>query len=172
VLELLIFFISVFDISKYLSLGRALKNKGITEEIKVLNKEIVNYKESIFKGFDIKKMSSKLVYLERVRTINDDAIEYEEIFLNYDLCNSIINNKGNEIIYNYLVKVCGISFKSIEEHVEPKNLNLKESKNLGKKEGDIALLITRVAHDYNDTCVEFTKAIIRGDKCRYLLKIK
>ena len=161
-----------FDLSKFLSFGRVLRDKGIEEEITVLNKGIIKCEESLFEGYAVRNPSEKVAYIERVRSINNEPIVYEKIFLNNDLCSPIIKENDNILVYDYLVNNLKINIKSIEEYIEPKNLDLVESKILSMKKGNASFFVTRVSYDAEDRCIEFRKVIIRGDKCRFYMKLK
>lgn len=161
-----------FDLSKFLSIGKELKRKGITEEIIVLNEKVIKSEDSLFYTYTVRNLSDKVIYIERVRKIGGEPIAYEKIFLNNDLCSPIIKEKGNILIYDYIVDNLGINIKSIEEYIEPKNLDLLESKFLNRKKGSVAFLVVRISYDVEDKYIEFRKTIISGDKCKYYIKIK
>lgn len=161
-----------FNLSKFLSLGKELKKKGIPEEIIVLNKEVIKREESLFHTYPVRNLSEKIIYIKRIRKIDGEPIAYEKIFLNNDLCSPIIKENDNILIYDYIVDNLRINIKSIEEYIEPKNLDLLESKFLNKKKGNAAFLIVRISYDVEDKYIEFRKTVIIGEKCRYYIKIK
>jgi len=161
------------DISKFLSFGKALKDKGLTEEINVIEKKVINYNKNLFGKYEIKNCSKKIIYIERFRNIDNEPIAYENIFLNYDLCAAILNEKRNDLlIFEYLINNLKINIKSIEEYLEPKKLSLPESKILNAEEDDPAFLVTRISYDNHENWLEFRKIVLKGDKCSYYMKIK
>ncbi|MHB1253853.1 MAG: GntR family transcriptional regulator, partial [Candidatus Humimicrobiaceae bacterium] len=66
------------DISKFLSFGKALKDKGLAEEINVIKKKVIDYKKNLFGKYEIKNCSKKIIYMERFRNINNEPIAYEK----------------------------------------------------------------------------------------------
>jgi len=161
------------DISKFLSFGNALKDKGLEEEINVIMKKVVNYNKNIFGKYEIKNYSKKIIYIERFRKINNEPIAYEKIFLNYNLCAALLNEKCiNLLIFEYLANNLKINIKSIEEYLEPKKLSLQEAKILNTKKDDAAFLVTRISYDNHENWLEFRNILLRGDKCNYYMKIK
>jgi GntR family transcriptional regulator len=160
------------DISKYLSLGRDLKERGIKENIEVINKEIVDFKQINLRDYEVENPSKKAVLIERVRNIKEEAIVFERLYFNYDLCSPITNNVANGIIYDYIINNLKIRFSHIEEYVEPVNLDTKESKFLNVRKGMAAFLITKISYSVSNKWVEFTNSYIRGDKGRYHISIR
>lgn len=160
------------DISKYLSLGRELRQKGITEKIEVINQEVIDFERVIHNGFTIKDPSKKAVLIERIRSISDEPVVFERLYFNYDICSPLLNNSSNEIIYEYLINNLKIKFTNIEEYVEPVNLGIKESRFLHAKKGSAVFLITKISYAFPDKWLEFTTTYIRGDKCRYHVTIR
>ncbi len=160
------------DISKYLSLGRTLKEKGIKETIEVKNKEVVDFNQIDLRDFKVENPSKKVILIERVRRIEDEPIVFERLYFNYNLCSSIINNVANGIIYDYIINNLKIRFSHIEEYVEPVNLATKVSNLLKVKKGMAAFLITKISYTRANEWVEFTNSYIRGDKGRYHVSIR
>jgi GntR family transcriptional regulator len=160
------------DISKYLSLGRELQQKGLKENIEVINQEVIDFEKIIHNGFDIKNPSKKAVLIERIRYIESEPAVFERLYFNYNICSALLDNPSNEFIYDYLIKDVKIKFSNIEEYVEPVNLGLAESGFLKVKKNFAAFLITKISYAFPDKWIEFTTSYIRGDKCRYHVTIR
>ncbi len=160
------------DLAKYISLGKILREKGISERIDLLKKEIIDFDEEISKRFDIKNPSKKVLNIERVRYLNDEPVVIEKLKFNADITKGTIDRASNGMIYSYMVNNLNIHFVSIDEYLEPIVLNKEEAKLLKVRAGFPALLITKISYDANNVWLEYTKTIIRGDRCSYHVKIR
>ncbi len=160
------------DIAKYLSFGRMIREQGLSERIEITKKEVIDFKEIRTNSFEIKNPSKKAVHIERVRYIEEEPIVIEKLYYNYDNCSSLIDRASNGLMTDYLVNDLKINFASIDEYLEPINLHKEEAGLLEVKENLSALLLTKISYDDNNTWLEFSKTIIRGDKCRSHVKIK
>ncbi|MCL4416157.1 MAG: GntR family transcriptional regulator [Actinobacteria bacterium] len=160
------------DISKYLSIGRELRQRGINEKIDVVNKKVINFEKMDHRGFVIKNPSEKVILIERVRLIDNEPTLFERLYFNYDICSSLLNHASDGLMYDYLINEVKIRFSNIEEYVEPVNLGLEESKYLKVKKGSAAFFIMKISYAFPDKWIEFTNTYISGDKCRYHVSIR
>lgn len=160
------------DITKYLSFGRIIKEKGLNEKISVIKKEVIDFNEKLLNGFSIKKPCKKVVHFNRIRSIEDEPMAIEKLFFNHDICGSMFQEATDNLVYYYLVEELKINFSVIEEYLEPVNLNKTEAKILNVREKSAALLITKLTFDTKDNWIEYSNLIIRGDKCRYHVRLK
>ena len=160
------------DIAKYLSLGRMIREQGLSERIEITKKEVIDFGEIRINSFEIHNPSKKAVHIERVRYIEEEPIVIEKLYYNYDNCSSLIDKASSGLMTDYLVNELKINFASIDEYLEPINLNKEEAELLGVKENLSALLLTKISYDDNNDWLEFSKTIIRGDKCRSHVKVK
>jgi GntR family transcriptional regulator len=160
-----------FDPTKFMSMGKVLKNKGFIEEIKVIKKEILESKK-IKCEEDKKIKSDRTIYIERLRYINNEPVVLERLFFDYDMCKGIIENAENKMIFDYLRKNLKINITKIDEYLEPIILNPEESDLLDIKNNSAALLIRKIIRDNKERNIVYNKTIIRGDKCSYHIQIQ
>ena len=160
------------DITKYLSFGRVMKERGIEEKIKVTRKEIIDFNEEIYSGFEIEGPDKEVVHIERVRYIEEEPIILEKLYYSKKKTEPILNRASNGRLYDYFLNELNIKFERIDEYIEPIVLRADEAKMLETKAGFPALLVTKISYDYDTNWIEFTKTIIRGDRCRSHTRIK
>jgi GntR family transcriptional regulator len=156
-----------FDICKFISIGKELKEKGYKEKIKVIKKEVIEYDEKLFTGYEVENHDIKLINIERVRYIYDEPIVHENIYLNYKLCVSILKERCDFLIYDYLTEKIGISIVSTEEYIKPINLDKKESEILKTDVGLASFLIRKKSFDNYNNLIDLRRFVIRGDKCSF-----
>ena len=160
------------DIAKYLSFGRILREKGISESIEVVSKDVLDFDETIMKGYKIKNPSRRIIHIERVRYVNGEPLAIEKLYFNNEICGSMMDKASDGLIYDYLIRDLNINFAHIDEYLEPINLDPREARLLTAKTASAALLIAKISYDHRDNWLEYSNTIIRGDKCRYHVSLK
>jgi GntR family transcriptional regulator len=160
------------DIAKYLSFGRIIREKGLREQIEVIERQVIPFDTSIVEGFEVKNPSKRIINIDRIRYIEDEPLALERLFFNDDLCGSMYAKAADGLIYDYLVKELGINFAHIDEYLEPICLKTEEAKLLAVKAHSPALRITKVSYNHKDVWLEYSRTTIRGDKCRYHVSLK
>ncbi len=158
------------DISKWVSLGRVLREKGISDKIEVINKGEKDFTEEIYDSFKINKPSKKVIFIERVRLIDDEPISFEEMYFNQKLCKPLLDRALNGRIHDYVVNELKINHTKIDDYIEPVLLRTKTAKLLGVKSPSSGLRITKISY-MGDKFLEFSRSTIRGDKCMYHVKV-
>ena len=160
------------NLSDFVLFGKILADKGYTEKIIVLENKIIKFDNKYFNNHKIVNYKNDILNIKRARLINDEAIAIENFFFNNDECKSIKSHDEDPNLYDLLNKILKINFTKIEEYIEPVELNKEESKILKTKEGAAALLLAELVYSKNDTWIFYSKTIIRGDICRYYLRVK
>jgi GntR family transcriptional regulator len=160
------------DIAKYLSFGRIIRGKGLKERIEVINRQVVPFDAALLDGIAVSNPSQRIINIDRIRYIEDDPLAIERLYFNDDLCGSMYEKAEDGLIYDYLVDELGINFAHIDEYLEPICLTAENARLLGVKSHTPALLITKVSYDQRDAWLEYSRTIIRGDKCRYHVSLK
>lgn len=160
------------DITKYLSYGRLIKEKGFSEQIEVLKKEVVAFNKNLFNGYTIENAGEQVIHIERVRSIQGEAMAIERLFFNNAICGPMLEKADDNLIYDFLVNDLNVNFAQIEEYLEPINLTKQDASILNVKPNSAALLITKLSYDNENTWLEYSNTVIRGDKCKYHIQLK
>lgn len=160
------------DIARYLSFGRLMKEKGLQEEITLLKREVTDFNAKWLNGFTLEDPGKKVIHIERIRSIEDEPIAIERLFFNEEICAPMLEKAEDTLIYDFLINELQIDFDRIEEYLEPINLSKEDASTLGVKHNSAALLITKFSFDHENTWLEYSTTIIRGDKCRYHVHLK
>ena len=113
----------------------------------------------------------KVSIFERVRNIDGEPIAIEKFICNSKILKNIEEKINSFELYNYLTDDLNINLKKIEEFIEPVSLRLEESRALQTDENAVALLVNEVIFGNNEWLM-LVKTVIRGDKCRYYLKVR
>ena len=158
------------DISKFLIFGKILKEKGFSEDCKVFNKIESKLDKNTRDNYKI-DYKGKVSIFERVRNIDGEPIAIEKFICNSKILKNIEEKINSFELYNYLTDDLNINLKKIEEFIEPVSLRLEESRALQTDENAVALLVNEVIFGNNEWLM-LVKTVIRGDKCRYYLKVR
>jgi len=158
------------DISKFLIFGKILKEKGFSEDVRIIRKkqEILANKTLDYYGIE---QPGKVTIFERVRLIDSEPIAIEKFTVSNKICTNIEEIIDSVEIYKYLTETLNIHLTKVKEFIEPINLKTEESKILQTRVGASALLINEIIY-CNDEWLILGKTIIKGDKCRYHLTVR
>lgn len=160
------------DIAKYLSFGRIIREKGLSERIELINRQIVPFDPAMLNGLAVHNPSRQMINIDRIRYIEEEPLAIERLYFNQDLCGPMYEKAADGLIYDYLVDELGVNFARIDEYLEPICLESEEARLLGVRSHSPALLITKVSYDRDDVWLEYSRTTIRGDKCRYHVSLK
>jgi len=149
-----------------------VREKGLSERIEVIRREVIDFDRKILNGFEVKNPSRQILNIDRIRYIDNEPMAIERLYFNNDRCGPMFEKAADSLIYDYLVQELKINFAYIDEYLEPINLKSKEARLLNVKTGSPALLITKISYNPRDLWLEYSNTTIRGDKCRYHVSLK
>lgn len=124
----------ILGVEKIASFSYLLLNKGLNFSIKILELKKINADQRISKKLGIIN-NSKIVFLKRIRYIEDDPAVYTRAYLKYEICSELLNidlNK-NSLFYS-MENTLGIKIKKLKRVIEPSLSNNYQSKILNIKE--------------------------------------
>ena len=160
------------DFSRYLSFGRLIEKEGFKEEIHVINKKEMIIDKDMFESYEIKNPEKRVIYIERLRTVNGKKFVIEELFFNIEVGKKILEQaSNNKFIHDFMVDNLKIKFGSIDEYHQPITLDSEKSKVFNVKEGTPTLLVTRVCYDISNKFIDLAKLVLSPDSSVYHLKI-
>lgn len=161
----------VQGLSRFYSFSRDMKTKGLNPKSKVL------HLYETLPGSNVKRTlqlgnGDRVYELQRLRLAKDEPIILETSWLPADMFSGLtVKALEENSLYDLMEKVYGVRPVKAEEYFEPVCVDEYESKMLGVEEGSPALLLHRVAYNEVGRPVELCKSIVRGDKCRYYVKL-
>lgn len=104
----------------------------------------------------------------RLRLVDDEPIILETSYVPLACCPGLVNlDLTGHGLYEVMAEHYGIYVHEAEEYFEPVAADEFEARFLGVPPGAPALLLSRLAWDPERRPIELTKAIVRGDRCRY-----
>lgn len=109
-----------------------------------------------------------IIYLRRLRLVDGVPLMIETSHLPYAPLAAMMEVDFNRAsLYDTLAQHFGMPIVRAEHTLEPVLLHSDEARLLGLKTGQPAMLVHIVAYSAQSQALEFSKAVIRGDRCRY-----
>jgi GntR family transcriptional regulator len=113
-----------------------------------------------------------VISLMRLRLIDDEPLMLEKSFLPHQPYHELLDEDFNvQSLYTVLAERYGVHIVETEQTLEPTLLTAQEAELFGLKSGLPAMLVAISAYSDNHQPVEFSKSVIRGDRCRYYFAV-
>lgn len=152
--------------------SQRMREAGQTPSSRVLEQQIITAPPLVYHTLGI-RATDKVVRLKRMRLADDEPLMIETSYLPLarfpDL---LMRDLESQSLYQILEDHYQVVIHSVDQTLEPMVLNDHEAALFGVEEGAPAMLVQIVAYTYDRTPVEFTKSIVRGDKCRFYFRVQ
>lgn len=107
----------------------------------------------------------------RLRLANEEPIMYETTHLPAGLCPGLTRESlASTPLYDLLRHTYGLRFGQAREMFEPVLLDDEAAGELGVAPRSPGLLLERLLTDDRGRRIEFTRSVVRGDRCRYVME--
>jgi GntR family transcriptional regulator len=149
---------------------RAL-SAGLRPTSRVLSQEIIPASPVVAERLCIEH-KAPVILLKRLRLVDNEPLMIEKSYLPHHAFPDLLDEDFNvQSLYTVLVKRYAAHIIETEQTLEPTLLTADESQYFNLKAGQPAMLVHVVAYTHQHRPVEFSKAIIRGDRCRYYFTV-
>lgn len=119
------------------------------------------------------KANDEVVMLKRLRLVNNEPLMIETSYLSYALFPRLMEvDLENESLYRVLQDEYAMRVVKAEHTLEPTLLNTYEAHHLGLTMNQPAMLVHVVGYSVDHIPIEMSKAIVRGDRCRYYFRVE
>jgi len=147
--------------------SQRFREAGMRPASRVLSFEAVPASSTVAQRLDL-EAGALVVCLRRLRLVDGVPLMVETSHLPYAPLEGIMEvDFNNASLYTTLAERFGKPVVRAEHTLEPVLLHNDEARLLGLKAGQPAMLVHIVAHSAQGIAIEFSKAVIRGDRCRY-----
>ncbi len=110
--------------------------------------------------------------LERLRMADEEPFMIEVSYLPLRRFPDLLEHDFEVgSLYDILASQYGVQVAEVSQSFEPTLLNEHEAEHFGLKVGAPAMLVRVKAFDLNREPVELGKSVIRGDRCRFYLRL-
>lgn len=155
------------DLLKFYSFTNEMKKIGKEPSSKVIDFKITDCDEKVAEQLEISE-NDKVYKFIRLRLADNEPMMLEYTYLPYKEFPEFPAEELNyRPLYDILTVDYNVSFSKAEEIFRATLLREYEAGKLNCVEGGPGILLERITYDSNDTIIEYTKSISRGDKFRY-----
>lgn len=159
------------DLSRLTSFTEEMLHHGLKPNSRVLDARIIPATGTVAKNLDLPP-GEEVISLERVRFANGEPLMLEKTFLPHRLFSGLLSQDlATQSLYHFITEKYGVSLVKARETLEPVIINNNEAQNLALEAGAPGLLLELVAYTESGRPVEYTKAIVRGDRCKYYIEM-
>ncbi len=159
------------DLSRLTSFTEEMLHHGLKPNSRVLDARIILASGSVAKNLDLSP-GEKVIALERVRFANGEPLMLEKTFLPDRLFPDLLSEDlATQSLYHFITEKYGVTLVKARETIEPVIISDKEAHNLAVEAGAPGLLLELIAYTEGGEPVEYTKAIVRGDRCKYYIEM-
>jgi GntR family transcriptional regulator len=115
--------------------------------------------------------AAEVYHIRRARTADGEPICLEDSYLNAELMPGVIDNIGDESLYNVLEQSYGLRIEWAEQSIRASVVEPEEAELLHAPPFSPTFHVARTSFDRQDRAVEYAESIYRGDRYHYELQI-
>lgn len=147
------------------------RSAGMKPASRVIALEVVQADPGVAERLAL-KAKDQVILLKRLRLVNDEPLMIEKSYLPYKQYPRLLEHDfSSQSLYDVLSKQYGAYVVETEQTLEPTLLTPEESEYFSLKNGQPAMLVHINAFTEGRKPVEFSKSVIRGDRCRYYFSV-
>jgi GntR family transcriptional regulator len=151
--------------------SQQIREAGMTPSSRLLHREIVTPEPMLVHRLRLKP-DDPVIVLKRLRLVNDEPLMLETSYLSYGMFPGLMEaDLENESLYRILKQEYGMEITGAEHTLEPTLPTAYEAYHLGVPLTAPAMLVRVLAFSYDNVPIESSKAIVRGDRCRYFFGV-
>lgn len=159
------------NLTNFYSFSEEFRKSELTPHSKILEFLTAAADPAIAKRLNLVEGVSRVLYIKRLRYANEIAVALEETYLPESIFKGItLDMLESSSLYSIMRDNFGINPKRADESFGAVNLNKDLAIHLGMKKGMAALDLERLTFD-GETCIEFTKGIVRADIMRFKIQL-
>ncbi|MFN7209943.1 MAG: GntR family transcriptional regulator [Aggregatilineales bacterium] len=151
--------------------SQRMREAGLTPSSRVLQQSVVTPEPIVAHRLGLHS-DHQVVMIKRLRLVNDEPLMVETSYLSYDLFPRLLSEDlENQSLYQVLERLYDVRISEAEHTLEPTLTTPYEALHLRVESGTPAMLVRLLAYSANRTPIEFSKALVRGDRCRYYFRV-
>lgn len=147
------------------------RNQGLRPDSRLVSLEVVGADDGVAVRLGLEQ-GQPVTRLERIRLIEGEPLAHEVAWLPGRLprFKSHLSKAGS--LYAVLADVYGLRVAEVEDTVETALAGPEDVRLLGIEMGAPLLVVHRLARDANGAPVEWTRSAFRGDRFRFVSRVK
>jgi GntR family transcriptional regulator len=152
------------------SFSQQLSKLGLRLEDKLLERDIIYASEELAQQLRVRK-NSKVIYLHRLRLIDDEPFMISKAYVPYHLCPGLLNDNIDTSLYTLLVERYELPVVDATDKIESLSADKEMSKHLKLSAHTPILFVERLAHTTGGRILHLGLNYIRGDRCFFRIDL-
>lgn len=155
-----------------MSFTKKMHQIGKTPSSKFISFQIIPAPEEVARHLHIES-ETPVIELSRIRYADHEPIMYETAYLPAERFPDLTqNNLGDSSLYAFLDTNYHITIKAVEQTLQPILLTQRQASLLDVGPDTPAMLTRLIAFIHNNTPIEYSISITRGDKCQFVFHFR
>jgi GntR family transcriptional regulator len=155
-----------------LGFSARMRSAGHATLNRVLSQEMETARTSVARRLHIPE-GAPVMRLARLRIVNNEPLMLETSFLSLDRFPDLLQDDfAVRSLYDVVTARYNIKILELDQTLEPVLMTPYEAELLDSVAGNPAMLVEVIAYADEDDPFEFSKAIVRGDKCQYYFRMR
>jgi GntR family transcriptional regulator len=148
-----------------------MRGSGLKPSSRLLSMEVVTPQPKVYRSLNLNS-SEKVVRIERLRLVDGEPLMVETSYLPYARFPNLVElDVASASLYELLEARYGVRVCEAEQTLEPTLLNDHEAQLFTLPKGQPAMLVQITAYDAEKKPIEFSKSVVRGDRCQYYFRV-
>jgi GntR family transcriptional regulator len=151
--------------------SQRIRESGSQPSSKLLGRELIIPNPVLAHRLKL-EAHEKLIMIKRLRLVNDEPLMIETSYLSQALFPLLLTaDLEGQSLYALLAEHYSMSITEAEHTMEPTLPDAYEAKHLNIGLQEPAMLVRVFAYSTDRIPIEFSKSVVRGDKCRYYFRV-
>lgn len=158
-------------LSMFTSFKELMLDAGVVFSTKVLVQTVTMPTDELSLKLDIPD-DKHLIYIKRIRIVDDEPILLQETFIPHHLCPSLLEEDlERESLLELLEKKYGITITKVQDYIELESLTPEEARPLGLPDGSCALLMEQLFYS-GESQIMYVRSIKRPERFRFFIELE
>ncbi|MBN1934147.1 MAG: GntR family transcriptional regulator [Anaerolineae bacterium] len=155
-----------------LGFSARMRQSGYLPRSQVLTQQPETVKPSVARQLRIAE-EAKVMRLSRLRLADNEPLMIETSYLSLDRFPDLLQDDFTvRSLYEVIATRYGVCVHELDQTLEPVLITEYEADLLHTSPGAPAMLMEVIALDSGGVPIEFSKSIVRGDKCQYYFRMR
>jgi len=148
-----------------------MREAGLSPSSQLIDRTVITPTPLIAHRLQIPQQS-QVIALKRLRMVNDEALMVETSYLPYEQYPAVMTaDLAGQSLYKFLEEQYQVSVDEAEQTLEPTLMSDGEAALFGMEAAQPAMLVRVLAFSAERRPIEFSKSVVRGDRCRYYFRV-
>lgn len=151
--------------------SQRMREAGMRPSSKLVERKVINPTPMLAHRLQMPP-TEQVIMIQRLRYVNDEPLMLETSYLSFERFQRILaHDISDHSLYQIMKEEYGVQVAEAEHTFEPMLINSAEARHFDLPEGQPAMLVRVLAYGQDRRVMEFSKSVVRGDRCRYYFRV-